>query len=109
MTRERVESFSADDWRRRDRNFQEPVLSRNLRLASLLRNIGDRHGRTAGEVAIAWTLHNPAVTGAIVGVRSPKQVDGIVGAASLLLSENEIWEIESASAQELVGSMDSHQ
>ena len=108
MTRERLESFSADDWRRRDPNFQEPLLSCNLRLASLLRNIGDRHDRTAGEVAIAWTLHNPAVTGAIVGVRSPKQVDGIVGAANLLLSENEVWEIESASAQELVGSMDNH-
>ena len=77
MTRERVESFSADDWRRRDRNFQEPVLSRNLRLASLLRNIGDRHGRTAGEVAIAWTLHNPAVTGAIVGVRSRSRSTGL--------------------------------
>jgi aryl-alcohol dehydrogenase-like predicted oxidoreductase len=103
MTRDRIASFPADDWRRRDPNFQEPLLSRNLRLACLLRNIGERHDRTAGEVAIAWTLTNPAVTGAIVGVRSKQQVEGIRGAADLQLSAQELDEIANATAQELVG------
>src|SRR6202008_2683895 len=68
MTRARIQQFAADDWRGRNPNFQEPLLSRNLRLVQLLREIGSRHERAAGEVGIAWTLHNPAVTGAIVGV-----------------------------------------
>jgi aryl-alcohol dehydrogenase-like predicted oxidoreductase len=103
MTRDRINSLAADDWRRRNPNFQEPLLSRNLRLACLLRDIGNRHGRTAGEVAIAWTLHNPAVTGAIVGVRSRAQVDGIIGAGDFQLSNAELGEIENAFEQELVG------
>ena len=101
MTRERVRALGSDDWRSRNPNFQEPLLSRNLRLAGLLRDIGSRHGRTAGEVAIAWTLHNPAVTGAIVGVRSRAQVDGIIGAGSFQLSNDEISEIETAQVREL--------
>ena len=101
MTRERVRALASDDWRSRNPNFQEPLLSRNLRLAGLLRDIGSRHGRTAGEVAIAWTLHNPAVTGAIVGVRSRAQVDGIIGAGSFQLSNDEISEIETAQVREL--------
>ena len=104
MTRERIASFPADDWRRRDANFQEPLLSRNLRIACLLREIGERHGSSAGEVAIAWTLHNLAVTAAIVGVRSKKQVAGIVGAGNLHLNEEEFDEINNALDQELVGS-----
>lgn len=103
MTRDRINSLAADDWRRRNPNFQEPLLSRNLRLACLLRNIGSRHDRTAGEVAITWTLHNPAVTGAIVGVRNRSQVDGIIGAADFQLSDDELSEIENALEQELVG------
>jgi aryl-alcohol dehydrogenase-like predicted oxidoreductase len=103
MTRERIGSFASDDWRKRNANFQEPLLSRNLRLACLLRDIGSRHGRTAGEVAIAWTLHNPAVTGAIVGVRKRSQVDGIIGAGDFQLSNAELSEIENAFEQELVG------
>ncbi len=106
MTRERIGSFASDDWRKRDANFQEPLLSRNLRLACLLRDIGSRHGRTAGEVAIAWTLHNPAVTGAIVGVRSRSQVDGIIGAGDFQLSNDELAEIDNAFEQELVGVSD---
>jgi aryl-alcohol dehydrogenase-like predicted oxidoreductase len=94
MTRERVASFSHDDWRRNLPNFQEPLLSRNLRLVEFLREIGQRHGRTPGEVAIGWTLANPVVTGAIVGFRNAKQVKGIVGAASLRLSSGELDEIE---------------
>jgi aryl-alcohol dehydrogenase-like predicted oxidoreductase len=96
MTRERVAKFAAEDWRRNLPNFQEPLLSRNLRLVESLREIGAQHGRTPGEVAIAWTLANPAVTGAIVGVRSPKQVSGIVGAMEFRLTEREVADIEAA-------------
>ena len=106
MTRERIATFAADDWRSRNPNFQEPLLSRNLRLACLLRNIGSRHGRTAGEMAIAWTLRNPSVTGAIVGVRSRSQVDGVIGAGDFRLSNEELSEIENALEQELAGISD---
>src|SRR5579872_5805765 len=94
MTRERVAALPADDFRRRTPNFQEPLLSRNLELAELLREIGNRHGRTPGEVAIAWTLRHPAVTAAIVGMRSAEQVDGVVGAADFRLSAEELDEID---------------
>jgi aryl-alcohol dehydrogenase-like predicted oxidoreductase len=94
MTRERVASFPADDWRSKSQDFQEPRLTRNLQLAELLRNIGSRHGRSPGEVAIAWTLRLPAVTGAIVGGRGPEQVEGIIGAGTFRLSAAEIAEIE---------------
>ena len=96
MTRERAANFAAEDWRRNLPNFQEPLLSRNLKLVELLRELGARHGRTPGEVAIAWTLNNSAVTGAIVGVRSPKQVSGVVGALEFRLSPGEVTEIETA-------------
>jgi aryl-alcohol dehydrogenase-like predicted oxidoreductase len=94
MTRERVAALPADDFRRRVPNFQEPLLSRNLELAELLRDIGKRHGCTPGEVAIAWTLRHPAVTAAIVGMRSATQVDGVIGAAEFRLSQEELAEIE---------------
>jgi aryl-alcohol dehydrogenase-like predicted oxidoreductase len=106
MTRERIRSFAPDDWRSKNPNFLEPLLSRNLRLACLLRDIGSRHDRTAGEVAIAWTLHNPAVTGSIVGVRSRSQVDGIIGAGDFKLNNEELAEIDNAFEQELVGVSD---
>lgn len=93
MTRERVASFPQDDFRKRALNFQEPHLTRNLELAELLKQIGARHGRSAGEVAIAWTLRHPAVTAAIVGMRSPKQVTGVIGALEFRLSDEEIEEI----------------
>jgi len=93
MTRERVAAMPPDDHRRRMPHFQEPRLTRNLELAELLRAIGQRHGRTPGEVAIAWTLRNPAVTAAIVGMRSAKQVAGVIGAAEFLLSPEEVGEI----------------
>jgi aryl-alcohol dehydrogenase-like predicted oxidoreductase len=96
MTRERIARFPLDDWRRRNRNFQEPLLSLNLELVEVLREIGSRHGAAAGEVAIAWTLHNPSVTGAIVGVRSAEQVSGIVGAGEFRLSASEVDEIAQA-------------
>ena len=94
MTRDRIAALADDDWRKQSPNFQEPLLSRNLGLVEILRAIGQRHGATAGEVAIAWTLRNPAVTGAIVGVRSAKQVSGIAGAADLQLGADDVLEIE---------------
>lgn len=93
MTRERIARLPDDDWRKHDPKFQEPMLSRNLRLAELLREIGMRHGLTAAEIAIAWTLDNPAVSGAIVGVRKSAQVTEIIGAGSFRLSKQEMDEI----------------
>jgi aryl-alcohol dehydrogenase-like predicted oxidoreductase len=95
MTRERVENLPSDDWRRNSSDFQEPRLSRNLKLVELLEEIGEEHGRSPGEVAIAWTLRHQAVTAAIVGGRRPDQVDGIVGAAELRLGEDELDRIQS--------------
>jgi aryl-alcohol dehydrogenase-like predicted oxidoreductase len=94
MTRARVANLPADDWRKNSPNFREPLLSRNLRLVALLRAIGKRHGRSPGEVAVAWVLRHPAVTGAIVGARRPGQVKEIVGAAEFHLSSQEAAEIE---------------
>jgi aryl-alcohol dehydrogenase-like predicted oxidoreductase len=94
MTKERVEGFPKDDFRRRAPAFQEPQLSRNLALAELMRSIGARHGRAAGEVAIAWTLRHPAVTAAIVGMRSAEQANGVMGALEFRLSPEEIAEID---------------
>ena len=94
MTRERIDNFPEDDWRQRNEEFQEPRLSRNLKLASLLQDIGYPYNRTTAEVAIAWTLRHPAVTGAIVGGRRPEQVEEIIGAAEFRLSESELEQIE---------------
>ncbi|HTV03122.1 MAG TPA: aldo/keto reductase [Luteitalea sp.] len=96
MTRERVGALAEGDWRRNNKEFQEPRLSANLALVEVLRAIGERHGRSPGEVAIAWTLRHPAVTGAIVGGRSASQVDGVVGAMDFRLSEPELAQIEAA-------------
>ena len=93
MTKERIAAFPEDDFRKRAKNFQEPLLSRNLAIADLLKQIGSRHGVSAGVVAIAWTLHNPAVTAAIVGGRSAKQVEGVLPAATFRLSDQEFAEI----------------
>jgi aryl-alcohol dehydrogenase-like predicted oxidoreductase len=94
MTRERIVSLPRGDWRSRNEQFQEPKLSANLKVVERLRVVGARHGRSPGEVAIAWTLHHPAVTGAIVGSRNPKQVDGIIGAMDFRLTPTEVAEIE---------------
>ncbi len=94
MTRERIAGLGADDWRKRHADFQEPRLSRNLKLVELLRTIGNAHGRTPGEVAVAWVLRNAAVTGAIVGARRPGQVSGVIGAADFRLSPQELAELE---------------
>lgn len=100
MTRERALNLPEDDWRRRDPDFQEPRLSRNLELVELLRKVGDRHRRTPAEVALAWTLKNPAVIGAIVGVRSADQVRGVIGALNFRLTPEEITELETFFEQE---------
>ena len=94
MTRERAASLPDSDWRRRDIEFKEPRLSKNLALVERLRTVGERHGRPPGQVALAWALRNPAVTGAIVGARNEKQVERNVGAARLHLTNDEIAEIE---------------
>jgi aryl-alcohol dehydrogenase-like predicted oxidoreductase len=75
--------------------FQEPNLSRNLALVERLRAIGQRHGRTPGEVAIAWTLRRPEVTAAIVGLRNAGQLAGVIGAAEFRLTAAEVEEIRS--------------
>jgi aryl-alcohol dehydrogenase-like predicted oxidoreductase len=94
MSKERALNLPPDDWRSRDSDFKEPKLSRNLELVELLREIGNRHGRTPAEVALAWTLNNPAVTGAIVGLRRADQVQGTIGALNFRLSPEEVSEIE---------------
>ena len=94
MTAERVAGLPGDDWRRRSVEFNEPRLSRNMRLVELLREIGHGHGVEPGVVAVAWTLHNPAVTAAIVGGRSARQVEGLVAALSFRLSAEEYGRID---------------
>jgi aryl-alcohol dehydrogenase-like predicted oxidoreductase len=90
MTRERALGLPADDWRTRNPAFQEPNLSRNLALVEEMRRIGARYGATPGEVAIAWTLRHPAVTGAIVGMRRPDQVDELADAGRVHLSDDDL-------------------
>lgn len=93
MTKERAAQLPANDWRSRNDAFREPALSRNLALVEKLREVGARHGRSPGETAIAWTLRDPVVTGAIVGARGPAQVDGWINAAAFRLTPSEIAEI----------------
>ena len=93
FTAARVAEMAEDDWRRRGPEFQEPNLSRNLALRDALRPIARRHGATVSAVAVAWTLVWPGVTGAIVGARSPAQVDGWIGAATLALTAADLDEI----------------
>ena len=99
MTRERAAKLPKDDWRKGHADFTEPNLSRNLALVERLREIAKRHDRSIGEVAIAWTLHHPAVTGAIVGARTAKQAEGVMRAGDLILSDKDVNEIENFFAQ----------
>lgn len=99
MTRERIAAMPDDDFRKRTPSFQEPLLTRNLGLVEILREIGTAHGRTPGEVAIAWTLRHPAVTAAIVGLRSQEQVDGVIGATHFRLSDEEARRISQFMSQ----------
>jgi len=89
MTRERVENFPEDDWRKRSVHFQEPLLSRNLQIASRVVQVASRLGVSPGAVAIAWVLHNPAVTGAIVGIRSSGQVEELASGFGLKLTQDD--------------------
>jgi aryl-alcohol dehydrogenase-like predicted oxidoreductase len=93
MTKERVANLPPDDFRRNAKNYQEPLLSRNLGVAEFLKQIGARHGVSAGVIAIAWTLCHPAIAAAIVGSRNPKQVEGVWAAASFRISKAEYEEI----------------
>jgi aryl-alcohol dehydrogenase-like predicted oxidoreductase len=96
MTRERLASLPDDDWRKRSAGFQEPELTRRLELVERLKRVAESHGVSPGAVAVAWTLRNPAVAGAIVGFRRPGQVDPILPAAQLQLTDEDVAEIESA-------------
>lgn len=94
MTRARIEQFPEDDWRKNDERFQEPQLSRNLKLVERLAGVAARHDAEPGTVAVAWTLRNPAVDGAIVGFRRPDQVDPLLPAANLELTAEDVKQIE---------------
>jgi aryl-alcohol dehydrogenase-like predicted oxidoreductase len=90
MTREQIESLPDDDWRKRSSRFREPELSRSLDLVERLENVAQRHGVTAGTVAITWTLRRPAIAGAIVSFRRPDQVDPLLPAAELELTDEDV-------------------
>jgi aryl-alcohol dehydrogenase-like predicted oxidoreductase len=94
MTRERIERLADDDWRKRDPRFQEPQLSQHLALVERLERVAERHDTTPGAMAVAWTLLNPAVDGAITGFRRPDQVAPIVAAANIELDDDDIATIE---------------
>jgi aryl-alcohol dehydrogenase-like predicted oxidoreductase len=94
MTRERAEHLPPDDWRSKSDTFREPQLSQNLDLVERLKRVGERHGVEPGAVAVAWTLHNPAVDGAITGFRRADQVDPIAAAADIELSDDDVAELE---------------
>lgn len=94
MSADRVKQMDDSDWRKRADAFNEPNLSRNLALADLLTEIGRGHDATAGEVAIAWTLRQHGVTAAIVGMRSPDQVAGVIHGGEITLSDDELARID---------------
>jgi aryl-alcohol dehydrogenase-like predicted oxidoreductase len=96
MTRERIASLPADDWRRDAGWFREPQLTKALAVVDVLRDIAARHHRTVADVAIAWTLRNPAVTGAIVGARRADQVDEFTGAPEVTLDAPDLARIDAA-------------
>ena len=102
MTRQRIAKLPASDWRGRDEEFNEPRLSKNLALVERLREVGRNYGRPPGQAAVAWTLHNPAVTGAIVGARNAEQVERNIGAADLQLTDEDVDVIEGAREPALV-------
>jgi len=101
MTRERIAKLPFDDWRKQSPDFNEPRLSANLALVKRLRLVGERHGCSPGAVAIAWTLRHPAVTAAIVGARKAEQVDDMIDAAGVQLTEKDLMDIEAVA--ELAG------
>lgn len=98
MTRERIGSLPQDDWRRRNDRFREPQLSKNLALVEVLRQVAGRYGCSVAEAAVAWSLRHPAVTGAIVGVRNPRQVEGVLAASTVELADEDIAALNAARA-----------
>jgi aryl-alcohol dehydrogenase-like predicted oxidoreductase len=101
MTRERIRGLPEDDWRKHSERFQEPKLTEHLALVERLKRVAARMDTTPGAVAVAWTLRNPAVDGAIIGLRRPDQVDSILDAASLELSDADVDDIENGSEMEV--------
>ncbi len=99
MTRERIANFPHDDWRGGDAEFQEPRLSRNLALQDVLIDIANKHDTSAAAVSVAWTLHHPAVTAAIVGARNPRQIEGSIAGATLQLDDEDYTTLENFLAQ----------
>jgi aryl-alcohol dehydrogenase-like predicted oxidoreductase len=97
FSKQRAAGLSDDDWRSRSANFLEPKLSENLEIAEKLKSIGKKINRNPGEVAIAWTLKNPAVTAAIVGARNSEQVNGVMKAGDIELNNSDILKLESIS------------
>jgi aryl-alcohol dehydrogenase-like predicted oxidoreductase len=108
FTAEKVKQMAADDWRKRAPNFQTPRLEKNIALRDALTPIASRHGTTVAAVAVAWALAWPGVTGAIVGARSPEQVDGWIDAATLELSAGDLDEIAATIERLGVGSGPTH-
>jgi aryl-alcohol dehydrogenase-like predicted oxidoreductase len=108
FTRQRLNTMAAEDWRRRSAHFREPNVTANLALRDRLRPIAERHGTTVSSVAVAWTLAWPGVTGAIVGARSPQQVDGWIGAGNLELTADDLAEIARAIEETGAGTGPSH-
>jgi aryl-alcohol dehydrogenase-like predicted oxidoreductase len=96
FTAERVGALAEDDWRRRAAEFQQPLLGRNLAMRNALQPIAQRHGTSVSCIAIAWALAWPGVSGAIVGARTPQQVDGWIGAAAIELTSRDLDEIAAA-------------
>ena len=90
MTRERIQKLPDSDWRKRDVDFIDPNLSKNLALVERLKALATKYRRSAGEVAIAWTLNHPAVTAAIVGVRSAKQAEQVMCATDLQFTQEDL-------------------
>jgi aryl-alcohol dehydrogenase-like predicted oxidoreductase len=97
MTRERIAALPDDDWRKHDARFQGTHLAEALAIVERLRRVAERHGVSVGAAAVAWTLHHPAVDGAIVGFRRPDQVDPILEAANLELDDEDLATIEGRS------------
>jgi aryl-alcohol dehydrogenase-like predicted oxidoreductase len=94
MTAERIAALPDNDWRKHDRRFNEPELSRNLQMVGRLQTVADRHGTTPGAIAVAWTLRNPAVHGSIVGFRRPDQVEPLLAAGTIELTEDDLATID---------------
>jgi aryl-alcohol dehydrogenase-like predicted oxidoreductase len=104
FTAARAEKLTSDDWRSRAADFQSPALERNLALATALEPAARRHETTVATIAVSWTFSWPAVSGAIVGARSPKQVDGWIPAAIVELTRADLDEIAAAIVRTGAGS-----